>query len=392
MTADVSASLVTLATAWRTPAETFVWPLFLLLAGGAVLHLEAAQGIERIREISREGSPHAHMQSVWLFAGVLVLPMPLLVALIAISYLHAWLRVYKRRAVLFRKVFSAATVVLACAAAQLVLGFFPNRPLDVDGPLGLLALASAGLVYWLVNYALVVGAIVMTNRDQPARAALGNASDQLIILASIGLGSVLATMMSTRPWLTPMLLLTVLALHMGLLLPQFRVAARTDSKTGLVDATFWHDVAGREIERARRLLSTVGILILDLDHFKLINDTYGHLAGDRVLRAVADALKHSVRSYDLVGRFGGEEFAVLLPGVSTEEVRATAERVRFAIAGLHIAVIDRLGHDQVITGLTASVGAAVFPDTATELSPLLLAADEALYQAKNNGRDRVAVS
>ncbi|NKE59317.1 GGDEF domain-containing protein [Lentzea sp. PSKA42] len=392
VTADVSASLVTLATAWRTPAETFVWPLFLLLAGGAVLHLEAAQGIERIREISREGSPHAHMQSVWLFAGVLVLPMPLLVALIAISYLHAWLRVYKRRAVLFRKVFSAATVVLACAAAQLVLGFFPNRPLDVDGPLGLLALASAGLVYWLVNYALVVGAIVMTNRDQPARAALGNASDQLIILASIGLGSVLATMMSTRPWLTPMLLLTVLALHMGLLLPQFRVAARTDSKTGLVDATFWHDVAGREIERARRLLSTVGILILDLDHFKLINDTYGHLAGDRVLRAVADALKHSVRSYDLVGRFGGEEFAVLLPGVSTEEVRATAERVRFAIAGLHIAVIDRLGHDQVITGLTASVGAAVFPDTATELSPLLLAADEALYQAKNNGRDRVAVS
>ncbi|WP_313888287.1 GGDEF domain-containing protein [Lentzea alba] len=394
VTADVLASLVTLATAWRTPAEAFAssWPLFLLLAGGAVLHLEAAQGIERIREISREGSPHAHMQSVWLFAGVLVLPMPLLVALIAISYLHAWLRVYKRRAVLFRKVFSAATVVLACAAAQLVLRFFSNRPLDVDGPIGLIALAGAGAVYWLVNYALVVAAIVMTNRDQPARAALGNASDQLIILASIGLGSVLAIMMTSRPWLTPMLLLTVLALHMGLLLPQFRVAARTDSKTGLVDATFWHDVAGREIERARRLLSTVGILILDLDHFKLINDQYGHLAGDRVLRAVADALKHSVRSYDLVGRFGGEEFAVLLPGVSTDEVRATAERIRLEIASLHIAVVDRLGEDRVISGLTASVGAAVFPDTDTALSPLLLAADEALYQAKSNGRDRVATA
>lgn len=392
VTADLLASLVTLATAWRTPAEALAWPLFLLLTAGAVLHLEAAQGIERIREISREGSPHAHMQSVWLFAGVLVLPMPLLVALIAISYLHAWLRVYKRRAVLFRKVFSAATVVLACAAAQLVLGFFSNRPLDVDGPVGLIALALAGLVYWLVNYTLVVGAIVMTNRDQPARAALGNASDQLIILASIGLGSVLAIMMSDRPWLTPMLLLTVLALHMGLLLPQFRVAARTDSKTGLVDATFWHDVAGREIERARRLLSTVGVLILDLDHFKQINDTYGHLAGDRVLRAVADALKHSVRSYDLVGRFGGEEFAVLLPGVSADEVRATAERIRFEIASLHIVAVDRLGREQVVAGLTASVGAAVFPDSATDLSPLLLAADEALYQAKNNGRDRVATA
>ncbi|RDI32067.1 GGDEF domain-containing protein [Lentzea flaviverrucosa] len=392
VTVVVLASLVTLATAWRTPAEALTWTPFLLLAGGAVLHLEAAQGIERIREISREGSPHAHMQSVWLFAGVLVLPTPLLVALICISYLHAWLRVYKRRAVLFRKVFSAATVVLACAAAQLILRFFSNRPLDVDGPLGLLALTGAGLVYWLVNYALVVGAIVMTNRDQPARAALGNASDQLIILASIGLGSVLAIMMTSRPWLTPLLLLTVLALHMGLLLPQFRVAARTDSKTGLVDATFWHDVAGREIERARRLLSTVGVLILDLDHFKQINDTYGHLAGDRVLRAVADALKHSVRSYDLVGRFGGEEFAVLLPGVSTEEVRATAERIRFEIASLHIVALDRLGESQVVAGLTASVGAAVFPDSATDLSPLLLAADEALYQAKNNGRDRVATA
>ncbi|MFD4668262.1 diguanylate cyclase [Lentzea sp. NPDC058450] len=392
MTVVVLATLVTLATAWRTPAEALNWPWFLLLAGGAVVHLEAARGIERIREIGAEGSPHAHMQSVWLFAGVLVLPMPLLVALIVISYTHSWYRVYKRRAVLFRKVFSAATVVLGSAVAQLVLGLFPDRAVDVDGPLGLLALVTAGALYWFINYAMVVTAIYFTNRQNPIRTALGNASDVLIVLASVGLGSGVAIILNWRPWLTPMLLLTVLALHMGLLLPQFRVAARTDSKTGLVDATFWHDVAERELQRARRLTSTVGVLILDLDHFKLINDTYGHLAGDRVLRAVADALKHSVRSYDLVGRFGGEEFAVLLPGVSTDEVKATAERIRFEIASLHILVVDRLGEDQVVAGLTASVGAAVCPDTATELSPLLLAADEALYQAKSNGRDRVATA
>ncbi|WP_285639962.1 GGDEF domain-containing protein [Lentzea sp. NBRC 102530] len=392
MTVVVLATLVTLATARRTPAEALNWPWFLLLAGGAVLHLEAARGIERIREIGAEGSPHAHMQSVWLFAGVLVLPMPLLVALIVISYTHSWYRVYKRRAVLFRKVFSAATVVLGSAVAQLVLGLFPDRAVDVDGPLGLLALVTAGALYWFINYAMVVAAIYFTNRHNPLRTALGNASDVLIVLASVGLGSGVAIILNWRPWLTPMLLLTVLALHMGLLLPQFRVAARTDSKTGLVDATFWHDVAERELQRARRLTSTVGVLILDLDHFKLINDTYGHLAGDRVLRAVADALKHSVRSYDLVGRFGGEEFAVLLPGVSTDEVKETAERIRFEIASLHILVVDRLGEDQVVAGLTASVGAAVYPDTATQLSPLLLAADEALYQAKSNGRDRVATA
>ncbi|WP_231114883.1 sensor domain-containing diguanylate cyclase [Lentzea aerocolonigenes] len=390
VTIAVAAALVTLATARLTPVEVRHWVWLGALSVGALVHMEAARGIERIREISSEGVPHAQMQSVWQFAGVLVLPMPLLVMLVLAIYLHAWLRVYKRRAVLYRKLFSAATVVLGCAAAQWVLAMFSaTNPAELDGPRGLLALVTAGFLYWFVNYALVVGAIVMTNRTNPIRTALGHASDVLIVTASVGLGSGFAIIATARPWLTPILLLTVLALHMGLLLPQFRVAARTDSKTGLVDATFWHDVAEREIARARRLVSTVGLMILDLDHFKQINDTYGHLAGDRVLRAVADALKHAVRSYDLVGRFGGEEFAILLPGVGTDEVVATAERLRFDIARLEVEVIDRGGETRVITGLTASAGAAVFPDTATELSPLLLAADEALYHAKDSGRDRV---
>ncbi|WP_237047773.1 sensor domain-containing diguanylate cyclase [Lentzea guizhouensis] len=393
VTIAVAAALVTLATARLTPVEARSWTWFAALVVAALVHLEAARGIERIREISVEGAPHAQMQSVWQFAGVLVLPMPLVVLLVVTIYLHAWLRVYKRRAVLYRKLFSAATVILGCAAAQWVLHMFSaSDPSDLDGPRGLVALTVAGFLYWFVNYALVVGAIMMTNPANPVKTALGHASDVLIVAASVGLGSGVAIIATARPWLTPILLLTVLALHMGLLLPQFRVAARTDSKTGLVDATFWHDVADRELARARRLTSTVGVLLIDLDHFKVINDTYGHLAGDRVLRAIADTVKHSVRSYDLVGRFGGEEFAVLLPGVGTDEVRATAERIRFDIARLEVAVIDRGGEARVITGLTASVGAAVFPDTGTELSPLLLAADEALYQAKNAGRDRVATA
>lgn len=394
LTIAAVAALVSLATARLTPVDARSWFWFLALVAGALVHMEAARGIERIREISVTGrEPHAQMQSVWQFAGVLVLPMPLVVLLVVSIYLHAWLRVYKRRAVLYRKLFSAATVVLGCAAAQWALHMFSaSAPSELDGPRGLLALVVAGFLYWFVNYALVVAAIVMTNPANPVRTALGHASDVLIVTASVGLGSGMAIIATARPWLSPVLLLTILALHMGLLLPQFRAAARTDAKTGLVDATFWHDVAARELTRAKRLGSTVGVLILDLDHFKLINDTYGHLAGDRVLRAIADAVKHAVRSYDLVGRFGGEEFAVLLPGVGTDEVRTAAERIRFDIARLEVPVIDRGGVPRVINGLTASVGAAVFPDTATELSPLLLAADEALYQAKNSGRDRVATA
>ncbi|GLZ28363.1 GGDEF domain-containing protein [Lentzea sp. NBRC 105346] len=387
---ETAATLVVVATARLTPADALAWTWFALLAAGAVVHLEAARGIERIREIAAEGSPHAHMQSVWLFAGVLLLPMPLLVALIGISYVHAWFRVYRRRALPHRKLFSACTVILGCAAGKSVL--LAISPVSLEGPAGLLGVTLAGFVYWIVNYALVVGAIIMTNLDKPRRSAFGHPSDQLIIAASIGLGCGLAIIMTSHPWLTPLLLVTVLALHMGLLLPQFRMAARTDSKTGLVDATFWHEMAERELDRSRRLGSTVGVLILDLDHFKQINDTYGHLAGDRVLRVVADTIKSVVRAYDLVGRFGGEEFAVLLPGVGVNGVRATAERIRFEIGALSVGVVDRSGMDRTITNFTASIGAAIFPDTATELSPLLLAADEALYQAKGEGRDRTRVA
>jgi diguanylate cyclase (GGDEF)-like protein len=397
LTVEVVTLVVLVTTARFFPITQQSWIWFGALTAAAVVHLEAARGIERIREITAEGSPYAHMQSVWYFAGVLLLPLPLLTSLIVISFGHEWFRVFRKRAIAYRKVFSACTVVLAVAAAELVLAAFhpggtqPYAAL-VAGPVGTAAVIVAGLLYWLVNFALVVAAIVVTNPDKPARNALGHPSDQLIIAAAVGLGFGIAVIMMERPWSTPLLLITVLALHMGLLLPQFRAAARTDSKTGLVDATFWSDMAGRELSRAQRLSSTLGVLILDLDHFKLINDRYGHLAGDEVLRAVADAIRQVVRNYDLVSRFGGEEFAVLLPGVDAAQVESTAERIRFGISILNVDVVDRTGAKQTISGLTCSVGASVFPETAKELSPLLLAADEALYQAKNTGRDRTKLA
>ncbi|WP_307868893.1 GGDEF domain-containing protein [Umezawaea beigongshangensis] len=393
-----AATLVVLATTTHLDqVTTRSWIWFGLLSTAAVIHLEAARGIERIREIAADGTPYTHMQSVWFFAGVLLLPLPLITALILISFSHEWWRVFRGRAVVYRKVYSACTVVLGCGAAVLALGaFYPGagQPYAavVDGPLGLAAVLVAGLLYRLVNYALIVTAIVVTNPDRPARTALGHPSDQLIIAASIGLGHAVTTVVVERPWSMPLLLVTVLALHLGLLLPQFRTAARTDGKTGLVDATFWNDVAVRELDRARRLSSSLGVLLVDLDHFKHINDRYGHLAGDEVLKAVATALRQVVRGHDLVGRFGGEEFAVLLPGVDTGAAEAAAERVRATISVLTVRVVDRSGSPQTIAGLTCSVGAAVYPETAKELSPLLLAADEALYQAKNTGRDRTRVA
>jgi diguanylate cyclase (GGDEF)-like protein len=371
------------------------WLWFVLLVVASTVCLEAASGIERMRELPPEGD--IHLLSVWLFAGVLLLPPPLLCLLVVLGYLHSWVRVYRRaHALAYRKVFSAATIVLGSLAAYWVLhrispetGSFASA---LEGPAGLLAVVVAGVVYWMINYWLVVVAIVATNPDRPLRASLGPASDQLMLAGAVGMGSAVAVVMIARPWWTPLLIVTVLALHTGLLMPQFREASRSDAKTGLFDAVFWAELVSDELDRASRLDGKLGILLLDLDHFKRVNDAYGHLAGDVVLRAVADAIKHSVRAHDMVGRYGGEEFAILLPGLGVDDVRRTAERVRSAVAELAVTAPDLNGDEQVISGLTSSVGAAVYPAHGTDRTSLLLAVDAALYDAKRAGRDCARVA
>lgn len=389
-------ALVTIAsTVTLAPVGERDWFFFGLLVAAAVVHLEAASGLER--EIPSEGAPHNHLQSVWCFAGVLLLPPPLLAMLLVISYLHTWLRVHRRRAPVHRKVFSLATVVLACASSCAVLtaihpGHAEPFATALDGPLGLAAVLAAGLLYRLVNYGLVVLVLLATNPDQPARKALGRAGDQLMIAGAVCLGTGFAVVAVARPWLTPLLIVTVLALHSGLLLPQFRDASRTDAKTGLYAPTFWAELASDELDRARRLDGRLGVLLLDLDHFKRVNDRHGHLAGDEVLRAVAVAIRSAVREDDLVGRYGGEEFAVVLPGLGADDVYLAAERVRDAVARLRVPTRDLDGTERVVAGLTASVGASAFPEHGPDHTSLLLAADAALYQAKNAGRDCTRVA
>jgi diguanylate cyclase (GGDEF)-like protein len=338
-----------------------------------------------------------HLQSIWIFAGLLLLPPPLATLVIVVSYAHSWVRVYKRRGVIHRKVFSGATVILACAAAGAVLWagtgqLAPYVP-ALDGFGGMTALLASGIVYFGLNYVLVIVAILLSNPGKPPRQAFGNPSDVLIVLAAVGVGCGIALVMTVRPWLLPVLMVTPVALHIGLLLPQFQAAARTDSKTALLAPEFWVQLARSELARAAELSSTAGVLMIDIDHFKAIDDGNGHLAGDEVLRAVAAAIQGSVRGGDYVGRFGGDEFVVLLPGTTGTEIASVADRIRSAIARIEVPVpVVRPGKPEVISGLTASIGAAVYPETATEYTILLQAADDAVFEAKAGGRDRVVLA
>ncbi|MFV9503458.1 MAG: diguanylate cyclase [Oscillochloridaceae bacterium umkhey_bin13] len=176
-----------------------------------------------------------------------------------------------------------------------------------------------------------------------------------------------------------------IAIQNARLFEEVRHLARTDPLTGLYNRRSFYEAAQRELERARRLGSTLAVILLDIDHFKLVNDEHGHQAGDRALEAVADLLRASLRTADISARYGGEELVVLLPDTSPEAALAVAERLR---RGMHLLTLQS---ERGPIHLTASFGVATCEaDTdQLELESLLARADEACYAAKHTGRDRV---
>ena len=191
------------------------------------------------------------------------------------------------------------------------------------------------------------------------------------------------------PALVVIALPTVLLVRRFLVHPLLMAQSRMDSKTGLLNVSTWESEAEVELSRAARTRNPVALALIDIDHFKLVNDTYGHLVGDRVLKAIAEALTGQSRDYDRVGRFGGEEFVLLLAQTGERDACKIAERLRGYIANLAIPIDDR--PDAPTLSITISVGVtAMARGESFELTDLLAAADSAMYAAKEAGRNRVA--
>ncbi|HLI24802.1 MAG TPA: GGDEF domain-containing protein, partial [Acidimicrobiales bacterium] len=169
-----------------------------------------------------------------------------------------------------------------------------------------------------------------------------------------------------------------LALRGARLLAEVERMAAIDGLTGLANRREFENALAREVSRCQRVREPLSLMLIDVDHFKRVNDTRGHLAGDEVLRTLAATLQQQVREMDIVARYGGEEFAVLLPSCTTADAVTVAERVRRAVTA-----------SASLLGVTVSAGVATMPDHAPDAVKLVAEADDALYRAKRQGRNRV---
>ncbi|GAA3582527.1 GGDEF domain-containing protein [Nonomuraea rosea] len=352
---------------------------FAALMGCGVVCIEATRRLGVPAGVSRD------LLSAWWLPVALLLPP--IYALFAPIVLQILLQIRVRATVLYRRVFSAAAIGLSGCTASVVFHQFVEDPWVLSRGSGtpITFAVAAAVLFSLLNIGLIAIAAHTADPDTPWREVLWDRESVLLDIVELCLGVTVSIGCGLNLALLVLALPPVVLLQRSLLHAQLQAAARTDAKTGLLNAAAWQREADTEIVRARRTGETLALLIIDIDHFKRVNDAHGHLVGDQVLVGVASTLRGQLRDYDVVGRFGGEEFVVLLPGADADEARSVAERLRIRIG--HMAVPA----DDTLIRVTISAGVALMRVHGDDLIDLLAAADLALYRAKELGRDRVCI-
>jgi diguanylate cyclase (GGDEF)-like protein len=366
------------------------WINFGILAAGATIHIQLTQRQEERRR-NRKKTVLIDLTAVWTFSAALILPAPLILLVIFVIRLQHWF-IARRPAHNF--IFSSITHGLAGVLAHLTYTALGPHLLGLgwdDFLYEFGAIVLTGVIYEAIQIVYVGGALALGMSSEPTvRNVLGSPADNMLEAITIGLGAVTAILLAVVPPMVAVMAVVTVVFNRLAELDQLQNDVRTDPKTGILNMRGWSETAERGLERTARSGDQLALLMVDLDHFKWINDTYGHPAGDDVLRTVAQTLDEVTRPSDSVGRFGGEEFLILLPDIDEEATRDAAERIRVAIAKLHIVTTDKRGDPATIADRTTSIGVARYPRHGDTLERLLQAADAAVYRAKENGRDQVS--
>jgi diguanylate cyclase (GGDEF)-like protein len=369
-------------------AATVRWePRQLALFG--LLVVCVAVTVELTRQEGEKTGLIKDVYSAWGLPAAILLPPIYVLVLTLLHYAFNQWRI--RQTAIYRRMYSASAVGLAFAVAGLTFHWLLRTALPAD-PTGTehhlvwcLVLVAAVLVFWAINKSLVVLVIRGSDPTADIRKDFFSRDPLYNDLAELCIGGLVTYAVSTNLFLVPVALPVVALLQRSLRHAQLLNASRTDAKTGLLNARTWESEAEAEVARAVRARMALAVAVLDIDFFKQVNDTYGHLFGDEVLKEIAHCLPGVLREYDSAGRFGGEEFVLLLPHTRAVDAFRIADRVRDHISGLSLITGDGQ-HVEV----TVSVGlAALDAGSSRELSELLAAADAALYRAKRDGRNQV---
>jgi len=374
---------------WLAVAVVLLWAAAVGLAGprlpfrGADLRLLAVlAACAAVAALARPpgGRGGGVLSLLCLPAAVLLPPGWALIAPAPLAALGCW---RAGRVPAWRLAATAAAAGLGCGGAS--LAFHEAATLAGDwlargSPGWLAAVAACGVLQRAASRALSRA----PDLGSPAGPApLRGRADAAGWLAGLSASVVVTAAIAASPWCAIPAVLVALARSRQH--ARLAAAARTDAKTGLLNATAWQQAAAAEVARAARSGRPLAVAMVDIDHFKKVNDTRGHLAGDQVLAAVARVLAGRLRPYDVAGRFGGEEFAVLLPGATEATARLVAERTRASIAATSPLPGSTLR-------VTVSIGVAAAIPAREDHQALVAAADEALYRAKQAGRNQVRLA
>jgi diguanylate cyclase (GGDEF)-like protein/putative nucleotidyltransferase with HDIG domain len=326
-----------------------------------------------------------HTSVVFLVAAALLLPPELIVLIPLVQTVPEWLKErYPWPIAGFNISNYTLDSLAAWGTADLVNQHGEGLIANPDARFAVAGLAAA-VAFVAVNHVLV-GVILKLGRGHSFRESglFGVEAISVDVVLTI-LGVSLAAFWNWNPWLIFAALAPLVVVHRSLSVPQLQAEARVDPKTGLYNARYFATTLAAELARAARFERPMSLIMADLDLLRDINNSYGHLAGDAVLKGIAEIFHAELRHYDVPARFGGEEFSILLPETPPEQAMEIAERIRRAVAEREFEVETAAEPIRA----TVSLGVAGFPKDGADANELIHQADLAVYRGKLQGRNRV---
>lgn len=309
-----------------------------------------------------------------IFTAVLILPPSMTTLLIAVAVVPEWLR---KRGDWYILVFNVCNLVAPALLARAVFD-----AVDESTSAGWSVGAALALLAFLVLHYGLLASVLHLARGVKAADTI-RVDCVLIDAGLLSLGAIAAALWGDYPGLVALTLVPLALAYRSLAIPALVEATRIEPKTGLYNLRHFEAALGQELGRAGRFERPIALLMIDVDHLREVNTLHGHMAGDRALQGVAQALKRATRDYDVAARFGGDEFCVLLPETDLDGALVVAERVR--------AVVEESAWSGDVP-VTVSIGAVSHRGAGVGAEQLLALADQAAYEAKASGRNAIAAA